>query len=524
MARSGSRQQAKRAPKRVAKKRATAAGRTRTKTIGKARKQATRTKRAGYRVRVRMYRQGIGDAFLLSFKKGSEARHILVDCGVLTGTEDGKEWATRIAENVVRETGGRVDAIVGTHPHWDHLSGFYDAQDVFANKQKLEVGEVWMSWAENPDDAWAAERRRELALQLDATRRALAQLAASDDAPMRARAGALEEILSFNGPAPLGAAGTRSTNSALEALRGLVASPRYCNPGDLLTPDWLPGVRVYVLAPPRDERLLRKMLGKKGSEMYGLGADSGFYAGLMGAPESEAELTPDQLAQIESLYPFEQSLRWRAEDIPRSGPLADVVERYRNEDERWRAIDDEWLLSAEQLALKLDSVVNNLSLVLAFELVETGEVLLFPADAQIGNWLSWQAVSWEVPEGNARKTVRSNDLLARTVFYKVGHHGSHNATLMEGGLESMSSPELVAAIPVDQLFANKSKKWDMPAKPLYVRLLEKTRQRVLRADGKGGTSTDPKQRPEDAKAWTAFEKRVKVDESAKPLFVDYVLR
>ena len=468
-----------------------------------------------------MYRQGIGDAFLLSFKRGANLSHILIDCGVLTGTEDGKEWARRIAENVVRETKGRIDAIVGTHPHWDHLSGFYDARDIF--EDKLKVREVWLSWAENPDDAWAAERRRKLALQLEGARRALAQLAAAEDSQTLARAAALEEILSFHGPAPLGAAGSRSTSSALDALRGLVASPRYCNPGDLLTPKWLRGVRVYVLAPPRDERLLRKMLGKKGSEMYGLGPDSGFYAGLLGQSLNEAEPTPEELAQIESLCPFEQSLRWSLADIPADGALATMLARYHNEDDRWRRIDDEWLLSAEELALKLDSVVNNLSLVLAFELVETGEVLLFPADAQIGNWLSWASVGWEVAEKNSRKTVRSDELLARTVFYKVGHHGSHNATLMDGGLEGMSSPELVAAIPVDQVFANKSKKWDMPAKPLYSRLLERTRQRVLRADGKGPTSTDPKQQPDDPKTWAAFEKRVSVDESSKPLFVDYLL-
>ena len=35
---------------------------------------------------------------------------------------------------------------------------------------------------------------------------------------------------------------------------------------------------------------------------------------------------------------------------------------------------------------------NNTSLALAFELIEkgrVGKVLLFPADAQVGNWLSW---------------------------------------------------------------------------------------------------------------------------------------
>ena len=70
----------------------------------------------------------------------------------------------------------------------------------------------------------------------------------------------------------------------------------------------------------------------------------------------------------------------------------------------------------------------------------------------------------------AKKVVRTADLLRRTVFYKVGHHGSHNATLKESGLELMTNPVLVAAIPVDQEFANTSKHWEMPAKVFFARL------------------------------------------------------
>jgi hypothetical protein len=44
---------------------------------------------------------------------------------------------------------------------------------------------------------------------------------------------------------------------------------------------------------------------------------------------------------------------------------------------------------AGRLALQLDSDTNNTSLVLAFELGKSGRVLLFPGDAQVGNWLSW---------------------------------------------------------------------------------------------------------------------------------------
>ena len=35
------------------------------------------------RVRIRMYRQGLGDCFLLTFHHRPEAVHMLVDCGTL---------------------------------------------------------------------------------------------------------------------------------------------------------------------------------------------------------------------------------------------------------------------------------------------------------------------------------------------------------------------------------------------------------------------------------------------------------
>jgi hypothetical protein len=222
-------------------------------------------------------------------------------------------------------------------------------------------------------------------------------------------------------------------------------------------------VRIYVLAPPRDEKLLGKLLGKKGSEMYGLGADSGFYAALLDPVAASKDSDAETSARMEAMCPFETGLQWSEARAREDPALASVVSRYRAPDERWRAIDDQWLLAAEQLALKLDNVVNNLSMVLAFEFTATKEVLLFAADAQIGNWLSWQTLAWTLTDGRTRTKVRAHDLLAKTVFYKVGHHGSHNATLKDGGLEAMSHPGLVAAIAVDEQFANKTKKWDMPA-------------------------------------------------------------
>ena len=107
------------------------------------------------------------------------------------------------------------------------------------------------------------------------------------------------------------------------------------------------------------------------------------------------------------------------------------------DDASWRRIDDEWLYSAETLALKLNTGINNTSLVLAFELPKSKKVLFFAADAQRGNWVSWKDVTFK----DGAETVTAKDLLARTVLYKVGHHGSHNATLA-GTADDAEHPNL----------------------------------------------------------------------------------
>ena len=470
----------------------------------------------GHRVRIRMYRQGIGDAFLLSFHTGDTPAHILIDCGVLTGTRDAKAWVQHIAEDVAQASAGHLHAIVGTHPHWDHLSGFYDARAQF--EALAHIDEVWLAWSENPQDPEGREQTRRRELLLDGARMALAQLAAASDAATRRRAAAIADILAFHGPADaLAASGARGTSAALEALRALVADPRYCEPGQVLTPAWLPGVRVYVLGPPRDQKLLGKTLGKTGSEMYGLGGDSGFVVALKHRQLSAA--SDQAAAQFEATCPFDTRLCWAKADAQSSPLLKPALERYDDPKADWRTIEDDWLLSAEQLALQLDNVINNLSLVLAFELIDSGEVLLFSADAQIGNWLSWRQLEFKAERAGA--AVTAEDLLARTVFYKVGHHGSHNGTLMQGGLEAMTHPALVAALSVDQQFANTSKDWDMPQATLYQALLEKTAGRLLRADGTGPGATDAGAVHPNAGAWEAFCQRVTVDPSTPSRYVDY---
>ncbi len=106
-----------------------------------------------------------------------------------------------------------------------------------------------------------------------------------------------------------------------------------------------------------------------------------------------------------------------------------------------------------------------------------GDVLLFAADAQVGNWLSWQDRSWTV-DG---KTVTGPDLLKNAIFYKVGHHGSHNATLRAQGLEEMARLR-VAMIPVDHAMAVKKRWGKMPLDELVTALGQRAKGCVLRVD------------------------------------------
>jgi hypothetical protein len=97
--------------------------------------------------------------------------------------------------------------------------------------------------------------------------------------------------------------------------------------------------------------------------------------------------------------------------------------------------------------------------------------------------MSWHDYTWTVQDGERYRDVDAKDLLARTVLYKVGHHGSHNATLRDKGLKMMNHPDLVAMVPVDVKTAHEKKRWKkMPFLPLVADLKKKTRGRILQVD------------------------------------------
>jgi hypothetical protein len=129
----------------------------------------------------------------------------------------------------------------------------------------------------------------------------------------------------------------------------------------------------------------------------------------------------------------------------------------------------------------MNSLTNNLSLVLAIEFVETGRVLLFPGDAEIGSWRSWHDIDWT----EKVKGLKTKDLLRRVVFYKVAHHLSHNGTAREIGLDLMTDPDLVAMATLDYDVIPNGWKTTMPNRVMLKDLLEKTKGRmmIMKTDG-----------------------------------------
>lgn len=455
-------------------------------------------------VKVRMYRQGLGDCFLLAFATGGEEPfYVLIDCGLIVGTPDAPSRMQKVAADLGKATGNHIDVLVATHQHWDHLSGFEQAKDVFA---RIRFGEVWVAWTEDPADPLASRLRAKRETALRGLHAAAQGLRAADGTSR------LDPVLGFFGE--LGADGSPSgLQSALEFVlsRG---NTRYHTPGRPPLP--LPGgARAYVLGPPRDEKLLlRSDPSRRASEVYekklGLDDKTAFFAAAVAAvPGTGLKLTEEEEELRALSVPFDKPCGLPFEDAQKN---AFFKERYfgilkdkdQDKDISWRRIDDSWLGSAEKLALQLDGDTNNTSLALAFELSPGGKVLLFPGDAQVGNWLSWESLAWpqEGKPGDPKPSLTVADLLRRIVLYKVGHYASHSATLRAKGLERMESPELVAMIPVDEAMAQ-VKGWDMPFGELLKRLQEKTSGRVLRADK--GLPEKPRQVSDED--WRTFRAR-----------------
>jgi hypothetical protein len=421
----------------------------------------------GARAKIRMYRQGLGDFFLLTLPRASgKDFHMLIDCGVIIGTANGKANMQRLVKSLAADPGGTIDVLVVTHRHADHVSGFLQAEDVF---KTLHVGEVWMSWIENPADKLGKQVLSTHKGAEDTLRASAAKLNAMG---MEAEGNEVANLLGFR---DVGLAGLTigTTDQAVENAKSL-GTLRFLRPDN--PPRTLDGVaaNVFVLGPPHDIAALGKMNpSKTDPETYGLVAMQSLLRDL--APALGVDVSGSG-GDNGNGNPF--GANW---EIPLSKKDSPDFFRanYFGEDSGWRRIDQDWFMGASALALAFDEAVNNTSLVLAIQL-DGGDVLLFAADAQVGNWLSWQSLKWKLPAPQTG-TITGPDLLSRAIFYKVGHHASHNGTLEAQGLELMENI-LFAMISVDEEMALKKNWGQMPFAALLKALNAHTAQRTIRSD------------------------------------------
>ena len=274
-----------------------------------------------------MYRQGLGDCFLLTFRPGEpDEAHVLIDIGSI-GKGIGIPMP-RVVQDIAETTGRHLAVVVATHEHADHLSGFQQLL-----KAGVKADEAWFAWTEDPSDPLAREIEKykgdlfaateQAAAALDRAQRARAEeRAAMRDDPIGAKAeeqrfafldalnAGVRDLLAFEGlaaadekgggPTPLPARGAlkERLNGMMEAARTVAGkNARYFSPGTVIERNWAPGARFFVLGPPRDARAIQR-LGEHGSpDLYEL-------AFVTGAELPSAAGAPSDHVEHDSWEPF----------------------------------------------------------------------------------------------------------------------------------------------------------------------------------------------------------------------------
>lgn len=362
---------------------------------------------------LRMYNVGFGDCFLLSVEyDGGDQRHVLFDFGSSeppARVTKANEYMKKVAEDIRDrckdpKTGeAKLHVLVATHRHRDHISGFATGTGKAKGSgniiAELKPGVVIQPWTEDPDadpEAKKAKRpatragkpdnRAFVGLLNDLHRSAggVLKLAMTPSMKLGVK---MREQLHFLGEDNLKNAS--AVNNLIEMGRKTRAYFVRC--GDKLDlAQELPGVGVTVLGPPdlTQTEKIRKMRSRDPDEFWHLASFWRMQAGPEDGVVPVGPLFPPRLCHQGAPPPH---ARWFVE--------------------RAQSLEGEQLL---EIVRALDDQMNNTSAILLFRIGKAR--LLFPGDAQIENW------AYALGQKQFQKLLRD------VTVYKVGHHGSLNAT------------------------------------------------------------------------------------------------
>lgn len=345
---------------------------------------------------IRSYQVGFGDCFLLSVHYDDDPdigiRHVLIDFGSTAMPKHKPRKSLRdVANSIKTVTEGKIHGVVATHRHKDHISGFSGSAGAVIKSLNPEV--VVQPWTEDPK----AEKDAKLPTPQTRTGLHAATL-------MNMQGVADYALKEIHGSKRRIARGVRTeiefigddnlTNrAAVENLASMAdGNNTYVHYGMKSgLEDILPGVKIHVLGPPSLEQT-DKILHQRSrdtDEFWHFQSNAGRSAALK-----------------KRLFPKAKIWGLKRKGLP-------VETRWFLP--RMDKIRGEQLL---QIVRSLDHAMNNTSLILLFEVGRRN--FLFSGDAQIENW--------EYCLKTASDRQSRLKLLEDVDFYKVGHHGSLNAT------------------------------------------------------------------------------------------------